>query len=389
MDFPISLKNEPSLYVHIPFCSTCCSYCAFYSEPRAQWNEYQDAYVKRLLSEIEIVEKQVPGFETIFIGGGNPGSLDVEQLVGLLSAAQVKKKSREVTIEMNPETFTEAFFPLFEQKLVTRLSMGIQSMDDTILGQLQRNARRSDNLRAITLAKKAKETYGIDLSFDLMVALPGQTTEMAVADYNELLNLVDVDHLSLYCLTVEEGTELKRQVSSSEIEVMNDDQQMQLLRTLWDVLANKGFEHYEVSNFSKKGKQCLHNQHYWKLDTYIGLGSSASSLVTVGNDYSHFSQDQSLAEYAMSAVFSGYEEEKLGKNEQLEEYLMMALRTHSGIDKAFIDTTWNIHFDTFFAKKVATLDASWYKDTKQFFTITENGYMVLDEIILRMALAIV
>ncbi|NCC63727.1 MAG: radical SAM protein [Spirochaetia bacterium] len=156
-----------SLYIHIPFCTTCCSYCAFYSEPKTQWNGNLDSYVQRLLQEVILVEQNVEGFDTIFIGGGNPGCLSLEQLTSLLSAAQKKKKSREVTIEMNPESFNESFFPLFEQNLVTRLSIGIQSMQDGVLTQLQRNARRIDNLKAIELAQKARALYGIDISFDL------------------------------------------------------------------------------------------------------------------------------------------------------------------------------------------------------------------------------
>jgi len=377
-----------SLYLHIPFCTTCCSYCAFYSEPKTHWNGNLDSYVQRLLQEVILVEQDVPGFDTIFIGGGNPGCLSVEQLTSLLRSAQRKKKSREVTIEMNPESFNESFFPLFAQNLVTRLSIGIQSMQDSVLKQLQRNARRIDNLRAIELAEKARALYGIDISFDLMAALPGQSLEMIYEDIDTLLSLSTVEHLSLYCLSVEEGTELARQVATSQTTVYDDDQQMTILLSVWEKLKREGFCQYEVSNFAKHGSTCLHNERYWQYENYIGLGSSAASLIKTEQTMKHVQQTQALSEFAQSPLFSGYQEEFLDTNEQIEEYLLMALRTTKGISKQYLLERWGIVFDQYFAKKVATLDETWYTDTKQSFSITENGYMVLDEIILRLALAI-
>nr|WP_319776658.1 radical SAM protein [uncultured Sphaerochaeta sp.] len=144
----LGANNPKALYLHIPFCITCCSYCAFYSEPKASWIGSQEEYVTRLEQEIKGVIQELGGFETIFIGGGNPGSLTEVQLSRLLIAAKSTHCS-EVTIEMNPETFSESYFPLFEKKLVTRLSMGIQSMDDSVLHQLGRNAKTEDNFRAI------------------------------------------------------------------------------------------------------------------------------------------------------------------------------------------------------------------------------------------------
>jgi len=203
--------GDLSLYLHIPFCTTCCSYCAFYSEPINENTAFLNAYVDRLEQEILAVASRVERFATIFIGGGNPGSLSAEQLRRLLVAAKAGL-SDEVTVEMNPETFSEAFFDVFSEGLVTRLSMGIQSMDDATLNRLGRNARRCDNLRGINLAQKAHEAYGIELSFDLMVCLPGQTVDDAISDLKEVLTLSEADHISLYCLTVEEGTELAEQV---------------------------------------------------------------------------------------------------------------------------------------------------------------------------------
>lgn len=379
--------EDLSLYLHIPFCTTCCNYCAFYSEPLAACRPNVDRYVDRLESEIVACMQDRAGFRTIFIGGGNPGTLSCNQLERLLRSANAPN-SREVTIEMNPETFNESFFPLFSQGLVTRLSIGIQSMDDGVLGTLGRNARRKDNLKGLQLAQKARDSFGIDLSFDLMLCLPGQTIEQAIDDIHQVLSYADCNHISLYCLTVEEGTELARQVGSGQTKVLDEDGQQQFLQNIWSELATLGFEHYEVSNFCKNGKKCLHNMVYWGLGNYIGLGSSAASTLKDHTGYRHLSQTQNLSEFSTSTLFSGYTEERLGLSDEIEEFIMMSLRTDKGILKLEFAKRFSLDFDMLFAHAVRTLHRAWYTDDKYGFVVTEAGYMVLDEIVLRMALEI-
>jgi oxygen-independent coproporphyrinogen-3 oxidase len=385
----LSFPNDGnlSLYLHIPFCTTCCSYCAFYSEPVDATKAYLQPYVDRLEQEIRACKARLDRFFTIFIGGGNPGSLPADQLRRLLVAAKADA-SDEVTIEMNPETFDETYFSLFAEGLVTRLSMGIQSMDDPTLMRLGRNARREDNLRSIALARQARLLYGIELSFDLMVCLPGQTVDLAIADLHEILMLSESDHISLYCLTVEEGTELALQVGLGNTTVLDEDGQEDFLQKMWSELRRLGFEHYEVSNFCRNGKKSKHNQVYWRLDNYLGLGSSAASTLKEGSLARHYTQNQSLQEFASSQCFSGYEEEHVDANQQIEEYVMMALRTNAGIDKQVFAARYQKDFDCLFASAISSLDSSWYSDTIQFFVLTEYGFMVIDEILLRLALEI-
>lgn len=376
-----------SLYLHIPFCITRCSYCAFYSEAKASWTSSREQYVDRLEQEIhELIVKTGP-FDTIFMGGGNPGCLTVEQMRRLLSAAR-SDQSREVTIEMNPETFDETFFPLFAEGLVTRLSMGIQSMDQQVLQQLGRNATVSDNQKAIALANKARSIYGIDLSFDLMAALPGQTIEMALQDIDTLTTVSDVEHISLYCLTVEEGTELAHRIANKTLTVLDEDGQMEMLSVLWKRLEERGYSHYEVSNFAKPGRECKHNLVYWNLNRYIGLGSSAASFQYDTNTAWHYSQVQGLADYARNSPYTGYEREDISIQQHMEEYLMMALRLHGGIEKEIFFSRFGCTFESLFGKAVASLDEKWYTNTEYIFTLSTDGWMVLDEIVLRLSLEI-
>lgn len=386
----LSLPSDTplSLYLHIPFCTTCCSYCAFYSEPIQAWECHSNAYVERLLEEVSQCTGTERVYDTMFVGGGNPGSLSPEQLASLLRTAQKHGRSREVTIEMNPETFGEQFFPLFSEGLVTRMSMGIQSMDDQLLKRLGRNASRADNLRALALARRARNQYGIELNFDLMVCLPGQSLQMAIDDIHEVLSLADAKHISLYCLTVEEGTELARAVGMQEIQVLDEDGQAEMLKGIWKELSSLGFDHYEVSNFCKENSYCEHNLRYWKISPFLGLGSSAASTLSDKQEWYHYTQTQDLRQYSSSSLFSGYEREDLSLVQAIEEYLMMALRTKWGIDKQLLQNRYGLAFETVFSGMVEKLDFSWYFDTVQNFSLSEIGLLLLDEILLRFVMQI-
>ncbi|MPM22513.1 Oxygen-independent coproporphyrinogen-III oxidase-like protein YqeR [bioreactor metagenome] len=352
------------------------------------WKTYSNAYGRRLMEEISQCTGSERVYDTIFVGGGNPGSLTPEQLASLLRSAQKHGKSREVTIEMNPETFGEHFFPLFSDGLVNRMSMGIQSMDDQLLKRLGRNASRSDNLRAITLANSARKRYGIELNFDLMVCLPGQTLQMAINDIHEVLSLADAHHISLYCLTVEEGTELARAVGMQELAVLDEDGQAEMLKGIWGELSLLGFSHYEVSNFCKHEKFCEHNLRYWNISPFLGLGSSAASTLIGKEGWYHYTQTQDLRQFSSSALFSGYEREDLSLVQSVEEYLMMALRTKWGIEKQLLENRYGLAFDKTFSSLLGTLDSSWYFDTAQNFSLSEIGFLLLDEILLRFVMQI-
>jgi oxygen-independent coproporphyrinogen-3 oxidase len=383
------LADNLSLYVHIPFCNSCCSYCAFYSEPKGSWIGYSDSYVDRLEQEILFyAEKLHKPFETIFFGGGNPGCLSFEQLERLLKASQLFGQSRECTIEMNPESFSPAFFPLFEQKLVSRLSMGIQSMHDSSLKSMGRNASKSDNLQGIAFANQVRQLYGTDLSFDLMTCIPGQTIEQALEDIDTLVSLSDPGHLSLYCLTIEEGTELARQVSSHSITLLSEDGQEEMLESCWKHLKKLGFRHYEISNFAKNDKRCLHNLRYWELESYLGLGSSAASTIVKEGKATRITQEQDLKAFSSSKLFSGYVFEHLSKTEQLEEYLLMALRTDEGIDKNTFSLRFGQNFDNLFSNILLTFEKDWFSDSPNTFSLQEEGMMFLDDIVLRLSMGI-
>jgi oxygen-independent coproporphyrinogen-3 oxidase len=348
------------------------------------WQARIQPYLDRLEKEI-IMARNAYGkpFETIFVGGGNPGNLTVAQLAHLLRSAG---PSKETTFEINPESFTEKHLDLFSSGLANRLSMGIQSMDNATLSLLGRHARRNDNLRALRLA--CQLPTDCRLSFDLMEGLPGQTPEGAKADIDEVVDIAHPTHLSLYCLTLEEGTRLTAQVRGHELSVPDDDQMADNLGQLWQYLASKGFHQYEVSNFAKEGAACFHNQRYWRLQPYLGLGcSAASTLREKSGNLLRLTVRQQLPEYLEGAAFSGFELEELDRKKEAEEYLLVKLRTAEGIDRKQFKERFGFSFSDLL-ERAAYINPSWYTEGKNTFSLTREGLLVSDAVILTLALAL-
>lgn len=301
-----------------------------------------DAYVERLLKELEPVNGKMSGriFDTAFIGGGNPGCLGSQRLARIAEAVCINGRPSEFSVEMNPESLDESFFPLFSDYF-TRLSMGVQSLDDEALSFLGRNADVLNTRRGLKLSQKLREQTGCDLSYDLITCLGSWHDEMK--DVKELTDGYPSDHLSVYALTLEEGTPLcgKSPVLPSE------DEQYEILRRIWDYLETHGFEHYEVSNFAKPGKRCEHNCRYWAYRQYLGLGPGAASTA--------FSEDGSVHRYLMkpdvgyyvsSGPLTGYVTEDLNRNESVEELVLMGLRYKGGLDIKRLETMAKKTIDT-------------------------------------------
>ena len=408
-------KNKTiSLYIHIPFCSTKCDYCAFYSEERSHWDkdDIVDRYLERLKKELRSVKEacKSPIFESVFIGGGNPGSLGAQKLRDLLIEIG---PSKETTFEINPESFISEF-PLyrsiFVDGLATRLSMGIQSMDAHTLKILNRNATKMDNFKALGFARtltqlkidrddnyflinnlysedEVPHTKKIEISLDLMTCLPSQTLAMATSDINYVTRVADPNHISLYCLTVEEGTRLKERVGMGDVKVMNEDEQMEHLDALWAYLKEKGYDHYEVSNFCKNNKECYHNNRYWSLSSYIGLGThAASTLFDDNNQLVRLNNTSDFTEYVSSKEFSDYEEERIEENIQLDEYLLVALRTKKGLDKNILKNKYHIS-DANLAKSLLSIGKDCFLEEEKHVFLNEKGFMLLDSIVLSLSMS--
>ncbi len=252
------------LYVHLPFCLQKCPYCAFYSESGAL--EKGKAYIDRVLLEAE----SYPAEEvlSIYFGGGTPTALPAPLLVYLLEGLCARFPCRgEITLEANPATVSLADLSLLRRAGFNRLSLGIQSLQDTELRFLGRLHTASEAVSAVQAGAAAGFS---NLSADLMFGVPGQTIPSVSDTLNKLLTL-PVSHVSTYSLSIEDGTPF----ALNGISLPEEETERTMFYTIRDTLTANGFSHYEISNFARPGMEAVHNTNYWKCGEYIGLGAGA------------------------------------------------------------------------------------------------------------------
>lgn len=267
-----------SLYVHIPFCRRKCGYCDFFSVACPDGPD--DDYVRSVIKEARVYASfyGISEWGTVYVGGGTPSLLSPSQISDLLSGIKTAaplSKNAEVTFEMNPDGVSGEFLDSCRKNGVTRLSMGVQALDDEALAA----AGRSSSVRAIeeALSLLDRDWKG-RLSVDFIAGLPAHSRGSFERQFELLEEHPGIDHVSLYTLTLEEGTPLWREVADGVIGFSSERADSMWLRGR-DILERLGFYHYEVSNFSRKGFESRHNIAYWRQENYIGVGAGASGTV--------------------------------------------------------------------------------------------------------------
>ena len=323
------------LYIHIPFCASRCIYCGFYSTTLM---ELRDRYVDALCQEMALRQEALvqqglplPSLDTIYIGGGTPSQLSPRHLKILFDHINkvFSNKATEVTIEMNPDDVTEEYAHALSQLSVNRVSMGAQTFDDTRL----RFLNRRHNARQVPQAVKTLREAGIsNISIDLMYGFPGETIDNWQDDITKALDL-GVEHLSAYCLMIEEGTVLYEKMRNGENERMrecDEELERQMYYTLTERLKAAGYEHYEISNFALPGRRSRHNSSYWTDLPYIGLGAAAHS-------YDGRSRCWNVADIRqyINGIENGspvIDQEWLNDDSRYNDRVMLSLRTCEGID---------------------------------------------------------
>ncbi len=360
-----------SLYIHVPFCARKCDYCAFYSVKAEE--ALIESYTGMLLMELDAVIRECDKpFETIFIGGGNPGILGMERLSRILEKAEERGKPEEVTAEINPENVTDDLILL--EPYLTRVSIGVQSFDQRKLAMLGRNSSAKSAERALSLLA----SLPFDFNADLIASVPGETQERLLCDIERLVSY-NPDHISLYSLSIEEGTPLSLRAAP-----LGEDEEIAILEAGWQALRGYGYRHYEISNFAKEGKECLHNLVYWNLGQYIGIGPGAESSLGYREALS-MRDSESLEEYLRGPVMDVH---PLSAEETMEEVLLASLRTEKGICKEEYSRRFGEDFDTRYAPFIERLDRDLYINTERSFSLTEKGFLLSDRIILELAMAI-
>ena len=419
------------LYVHIPFCTSKCSYCDFFSIPCAK--KIDDEYIAAVLTEAAFTAslRDIDSWKTIYVGGGTPSLLSEKQIDRLFSG--LLKMSREVplevTMEVNPSDVTESFLDAASASGVTRISCGIQSFSDASLCRVRRRSRASDVYRALSLFEKNRP-YA--LSVDMIAGLPEETDASFASGLKTLLSYAP-DHISLYSLTVEEGTPLCSEIESGKI--LHD---IDASDALWisgrDFLCGAGYEQYEVSNFCRRGCECLHNLAYWNLESYAGIGAGATGTFYRKDVSARFTNTRDIEAYTRfwngekidaddlrSRIFlsddfrtahlraerehrdekrttqgdavQAYTERRFGelpfsveyidKKTEAFEFFMMGLRMTRGICRE----TYEARFGAF-PEKAEALFTAWEgrglalrrkKNGRRFYALTKEGLLFLNE----------
>lgn len=317
-----------SLYVHVPFCQHICSYCDF---AKVYYNEsWVNQYLEVL--RIEIKEKKITeDFDTIYIGGGTPSSLSFYQLEELLKILKpFTHHIKEYSIEVNPESMNEDKLKLMKDYGINRISIGVQTFNDELLKYIDRYHDSQMVCHLISLAKQ----IGIDdINIDLIYGLPHQTLNDVKEDIDKIANL-DISHVSIYSLILEDNTKLKNQ----NYQPLDDEEDSLWYDFINHELKKKGFHHYEVSNYYKK-KPSLHNLVYWQYKDYEGIGLGAHSL----KNHKRYENTRSLTKYLKGDYLS--EVVELNKDDELFEMIMMGLRLLKGIDILEVNHKFHISFE--------------------------------------------
>lgn len=311
------------LYIHIPFCIKKCKYCDFVSF--CDRSEYFDKYIDALLCEAK--EYQGEYIDTVFIGGGTPTLFDEEQLKRLITGIKTIfniEDNAEFSIEANPKTLTENKLMVLKKSGVTRLSIGVQSfLDDELL----KIGRVHNSNEAIETIKLAKNSGFSNINLDLMMGLPSQTKE-SLLETLKIAVCLEPSHISLYSLILEEGTPLYNEYKCGKYQQLDEETDRELYHVCVEYLREKGYNRYEISNFSKKGMECRHNIKYWECEEYIGLGISAHSYL----NQTRFYNTDNFNDY-MQKKYHNEDRIILTKEDKISEYIMMKLRMCEGISK--------------------------------------------------------
>lgn len=325
----IRYDQASALYVHVPFCRQKCSYCDFYSLPDS--HNRATGYLRGILAELQQQRHQLTiPLQSIFLGGGTPTALPLDTLTELLGIlGDMKDADTEFSIEANPATLSPEMIDVLVAAGVNRVNVGVQSFQDQELQILNRVHDAATAHKAVAMLREA----GIaSVGLDLIYAIPTQTLASWKDSLQQALSL-NLDHLSCYALTLEEGTPLDDAIRAGTYEEMDESLQLDCFQTAIEYARHAGLEHYEISNFAAKGKRCRHNLTYWHNRPYIGLGPAAASYVDRIRSTNTPDLD-AWQEAMLEGKTPPRQQERLTGMAEMAETAMLALRMIDGLDRA-------------------------------------------------------
>jgi oxygen-independent coproporphyrinogen-3 oxidase len=365
------------IYLHIPFCKQACHYCDFHFSTST---EIKNGLVECMTKEIILQKNYLASepIDTIYFGGGTPSlltSAEVDQLLKTIYSYHPVNERAEITLEANPDDITFDTLTAFNNVGINRLSIGVQSFHDYVLRFLNRAHDGAAAATSITLAREA----GFDnINVDLIYAIPGQTEADWRSNILEALKF-SPEHISAYCLTIEQKTAFGRWSAIGKLKVVEDDVAAKQLEILVEALETAGYEQYEISNFSKVGFNSKHNSSYWKDQKYLGIGPSAHSYNLITRQYNVHNNYTYIKAIGKSTV--PFEIEILSFEDRVNEYLLTTLRTHWGCNLHRLKEIFN--YDVLTVHRVLImnlLERELAVVENNFLKLTKKGMLLADKI---------
>ncbi|MEX0988417.1 MAG: radical SAM family heme chaperone HemW [Bacteroidales bacterium] len=326
------------MYIHVPFCRQACRYCDFYFTVSLK---YRDSYVASLLTELirRKDSRDTGEIDTIYLGGGTPSVLTEEQLemiMGTIRKHYRVRKDAEITIEANPDDLKEDYPGMLRRSGFNRLSIGVQSFQEKDLELMRRSHTAEQAVKCMELA----HSKGFEnISMDLIYGVPGLT----LGEWEENVRITmkqPIGHISAYHLTYEPGTVFHHWKKKGRLKELPEQTSIEQYRLLREITAENGFEHYEISNFAKKGFRSKHNSTYWSGVNYLGFGPSAHSYNGTERRWNIASLKGYIEKVNGGGIY--YESEQLTSTEKYHDYLITSLRTVSGADTDHIESVFGI-----------------------------------------------
>jgi len=369
------------IYIHIPFCASRCIYCDFYSTTlKGKTTKYVDAILKEYEERSDFLPCKEP-LRTIYIGGGTPSQLLPEELARLINSIIEKSRCfpqdiQEITIEANPEDITKEYcsrlfnnvqLSSIEFKDILRVSLGVQSLNGDELRLLN---RRHDSKKPAVAVKLLREAGIKNISLDLMYGLPTQTIQTWEESIDGIIAL-QPEHISAYCLSIEEGTRLYKLVDKGKLSPAEEELCLEMADLLRKKLKASGYVQYEISNYAKPGYESKHNSSYWDRTPYLGLGPGAHSY---DGKYTREWNEGNLESYLNGKRIHG--KETLSEDDIFKETVMLGLRTNKGVNIDVFDNN-----KTYLQTIENLINRQLVKIKGNNLILTESGLALADEII--------
>ncbi|MBB6478833.1 radical SAM family heme chaperone HemW [Spirochaeta isovalerica] len=370
------MKSIP-LYLHIPFCRSKCSYCNFYSIPlkdEKTENDFTDQLISQIIHQMKLTGSR--SLKTVYIGGGTPSGLSHSALRRLLDFLRTKTNNgtEEFTMECNPEDVTEELIALLKDSPVDRLSLGIQSFNEIVL---QESGRRTTVESIDTALDILRREWSGRLNIDIITGLPGQSAIGQISDMEKAVQS-GADHISCYSLIIEENSPISNNPLLPDSE--EEENQWSLSR---EYLIDKGFNHYEVSNFAKTDSESLHNLQYWKMNEYLGCGPGAVAMFRNGSIQRYSNPpDLKLWLEGESSDWNASVEE-ISPGEFLFENFMMGLRTAKGIDKTEFIKRFSITPEEIIKDTIRSLPPGSFRFHDDCISLSDDMRLFMNPVLLK------